>query len=152
MKNIKGVQIERDAHGRKVGDEILQRTGEVLSRFEEIEVGYIFGSYLRGEFEDVDVALLLSKSLPPYESIKLAMHVGRELERALKYAYEFDVKILNHSPNYFQYEVIKNGKVVFFRDEVKRIEYETNVISNYLDYSDTLEWFNRKLLMRAWNA
>lgn len=46
---------------------VLQRIGEVLSRFEEIDMGYIFGSYLRGEFEDMDVALLLSNSLPPMQ-------------------------------------------------------------------------------------
>jgi hypothetical protein len=129
-------------------DEVLQRVGEVLSRFKEIEVGYVFGSSLKGEFEDVDVALLLSKSFPPYESMKFAMRVGRELERALKHSFEFDVKILNLSPAYFQHEVI-NGRVVFCRDEAKRVGYEAEVLSNYLDYRDTLEWFNKELLARA---
>ena len=44
--------------------------------------------------------------------------------------------------------IIKNGKLVFCRDEVKKIRYEAKVLSEYLDYKDTLEWFNRKLLAR----
>ncbi|ATZ61211.2 MAG: hypothetical protein DDT40_00306 [candidate division WS2 bacterium] len=130
-------------------EEVLQKIGEVLSGFEEIDIGYVFGSFLKGEFEDIDVALLVSKSPSPYESMKFAMKVGREVERTLKYSFEIDVKILNSSPTYFQYEVIKNGKVVFCKDETKRIRYEAKVLSNYLDYKDTLDWIDKKLLARV---
>jgi len=44
---------------------ILQKIGEVLSKFKEIEIGYVFGSFLKGEFKDIDIALVPSKSLPP---------------------------------------------------------------------------------------
>ena len=81
--------------------------------------------------------------------MKFAMRIGRELERAFKHSFEFDVKILNLSPIYFQHEVVKNGRVVFSRDEAKRIEYEAEVLSNYLDYKDTLEWFDKEFLARA---
>jgi hypothetical protein len=136
---------------RKVPDEVLQRIGEILflSRSEEIEVGYVFGSSLRGEFEDVDVALLLSKSFSSYESMKFAMRIGRVLEKAFDHRFEFDVKILNLSPIYFQHEVIKNGKPVFCRDVKGKIRYEARVLSEYLDYRDILEWFNQELLARA---
>lgn len=128
-------------------EEVLQKIGEVLSGFEEIDVGYVFGSFLKGEFEDIDVALLVSKSLSPYKSMKFAMKVGREIERTLNYSFEIDVKILNSSPTYFQYEVIKNGKVIFCEDEAKRIRYEAEALSNYLDYKDTLDWIDKKLLV-----
>ena len=128
--------------------EVLQKIAEVLSKFEEIEVGYVFGSFLRTEFEDIDIALLISKSSPPYKAMKFAMKVGREIERALKYNFEIDVKILTTSPIYFQYEVIKNGEIVFCRDKAKWIRYETEVLSNYLDYKDTLDWIDKKLLVR----
>lgn len=59
---------------------------------------------------------------------------------------EFDVKILNSSPIYFQYEVIKEGEVVYSGDEKERIEYEVCVVSVYLDYKPVLDFFNRRLL------
>lgn len=65
-------------------EEILQKIDEVLSRFEEIEIGYVFGIFLKGELEDIDVALLVSKSFSSYEGMKFAMKVGREIENPLK--------------------------------------------------------------------
>ena len=127
---------------------ILQKIDGVLSKFKEIEIAYVFGSFLRGEFRDIDIALVLSKSLAPYDTMKFALNIERELERELRHDFEFDVKILNSAPIYFQYEVIKNGKPVFCRDKVKKIRYEAKVLSEYLDYRDTLDWFNRKLLAR----
>ena len=120
-----------------------------LSKFRDVEAGYVFGSFLTGKFTDIDVALLISKALSPYESMKLAMRVARALEKALGYRFELDVKVLNSSPIYFQHEVIKNGEVVFCRDDAKRVRYEAGVLSEYLDYKNVLEWFDEKLLARA---
>jgi hypothetical protein len=79
---------------------------------------------------------------------EVALEVARTLEKALGYKFELDVKVLNSSPTYFQYEVIKSGRVIFCRDEGKRVEYEASIISEYLDYKDVLEWFDKKLLAR----
>lgn len=129
-------------------EDFLKRINKVLSAFKEIEVGFVFGSFIEADsFEDIDVALLISEVIhDPYEQMKFAMKVGRKLEKAIQFRYEVDVKILNSSPNYFQYEVIKDGKLVFCRDEVKRIRYEDGVLSNYLDYKETLEWLNQRFL------
>ena len=130
-------------------NELMRKIAGVVSNFREVEVGYVFGSFLKGEFTDIDVALLLPKALPPYESRKFAMRVAGALEKAFEHKFEFDVKILNSSPIYFQHEVIKNGEIVFCRNEATRVEYEARVLSEYLDYRDVLEWFDEKLLARA---
>lgn len=130
-------------------NDTMEKIAEGISKFRQVEVGYVFGSFLRGKFTDIDVALLLSKTSPPYESMKFAMRVARALEKALGYRFELDVKVLNSSPIHFQHEVIKNGEVVFCRDEARRVGYEADVLSEYLDYRDVLEWFDEKLLARA---
>lgn len=135
--------------GGIVKNEAIKKIAEGLSKFREVETGYVFGSFLTGGFTDIDIALLISKALPPYESMKFAMRVAGALEKALGYKFELDVKVLNSSPIYFQHDVIKNGEVVFCRDGVKRIRYEARVLSEYLDYKDVLEWFDEKLLARA---
>ena len=133
----------------KMRNETTRKIADGLSNFHEVEVGYVFGSFLTGKFTDIDVALLLSKKLPPYQSMKFAMEVARALEKALGHKFEFDVKVLNSSPIQFQHEVIKNGEVVFCKDETKRVGYEAGVLSEYLDYREVLEWFDKKLLARA---
>lgn len=77
--------------------------------------------------------------------VGLADELWRSLDKPL---FEFDVKILNSAPVYFQYEVIRTGEIVCSRDEAERIEYEASVASEYLDYKPTLDFFDHELLAR----
>ncbi|MGC8816492.1 MAG: type VII toxin-antitoxin system MntA family adenylyltransferase antitoxin [Candidatus Hadarchaeum sp.] len=131
-------------------EEIIKKIVETLWGFKEVELAYVFGSFYAGrEFEDIDIAILLSKPPSAYESERFAMKVAGALETALGHKFEFDVKVLNFSPIYFQHEVIRDGKLLFCRDETKRVEYEAGVLSEYLDYREVLDWFDEKLLARA---
>lgn len=130
--------------------EVMSKIGELISRFDDVEMAYVFGSFIQSDdFNDIDVALLVSKELNPYERFKFAMKVARELERGIKPRVEFDVKIQNYSPIEFQYEVLKKGKVVFLRDRTKKVEYEYELISNYLDFRVTAEWLDKGFLARV---
>jgi len=131
---------------KKMAEGIIHTTRDVMSEFPEIELGYVFGSFLKGNFRDIDIAILLSKKLEPYESMKFAMKVGRFLEKSLDYKYEFDIKILNSSPGHFRYQVIKTGLSIFFRNNINRIRYEADVTSDYLDYKETLDWFDQRTI------
>lgn len=130
-------------------DRVSRRIGEVLSGFDDVELGYVYGSFPREEeFNDVDVAVLLLGSPSPYVAMKHAMQIARRLEKEFEYQFEFDVRALNSAPNHSQYQVIKTGFPVFTRDEETRIEYEAHTITTYQDYKPTHEWFNKQLLTR----
>ena len=130
--------------------EVMDKIRKIVSEFDYVSAAYVFGSYIHNDdFNDIDVALLISNELNPYVSFKFAMMVARELERQIKPRFEFDVKILNHSPIEFQYEVLKTGEVVFLRDRTENIEYESKAISNYLDFQTTAEYINKKFLVRV---
>lgn len=129
-------------------DEILGRISKVLQEFSEIEIGYVFGSFLKGDFRDIDIGLLLKGSFSSsYEATKFAMKVGRKLEREFNFSYEFDIRVLNFSPTNFQYRVIKEGKPIFSQTPVERIRYESELLSKYLDYKETSDWFDKKLIL-----
>jgi predicted nucleotidyltransferase len=131
-------------------EETIKKIAKALSEFEEVELGYVFGSFYAGrEFEDIDIAVLLSAPPSAYESERFAVRVAGALEKALGNRFEFDVKVLNFSPIYFQHEVIRDGKLLFCRDAAKRVRYEGWVLSEYLDYREVLDWFDEKLLARA---
>jgi predicted nucleotidyltransferase len=139
MKEVKG-GIEK----------ITKKIEKILNRFQEIEFAYLFGSFLeRDGFRDIDIALYVSKNYSPYEVMKFSLKIGRELEKAIKPRCEFDVKILNYAPLALQYEVIKTGRVVFCKDEAKRIRYEAHILSSYLDYKVTSDWLDREFLARV---
>lgn len=128
---------------------LIRQMKEAISRFKEIELGYLFGSFVKKEtFGDIDIAVLLSESKSPYKNFKFAMKVGRLIEENTGFQHEIDVKILNASPLPFQYQVIREGKPVFIRDKSAYIQYETRLLSQYLDYQETLNWFNKRFLER----
>ena len=128
---------------------VVRTIRTVLAGFDEIEVGYVFGTFSQGDFGDVDVAILVTGDPIPYQAMRFARKIERELERGFCYRFEADVKILNTVPVSFQYEVIKSGRPVFLRDRERGVRYEAGVLSLYLDYADTLDWFDRVLLTRA---
>ena len=130
--------------------EVMDEMGKIVSGFDYVSAAYVFGSYTHNDdFNDIDVALLMSKELNPYTRFKFEMRVARELERQIKPRFEFDVKILNHSPIKFQYEVLKTGEAVFLRNRTENVEYESKTISNYLDFQTTTEYLNKKFLARV---
>lgn len=130
--------------------EVMDEIGGVVSGFGCVRAAYVFGSYVHNDdFNDIDVALLISKELNPYARFKFEMRVARELERRIKPKFEFDVKILNYSPIEFQYEVLKKGETVFLRDRTENVDYEFEVISNYLDFQITAEYIDKKFLARV---
>ncbi|MBP7411316.1 nucleotidyltransferase domain-containing protein [Methanoculleus sp. 10] len=135
--------------GEEEKEEVLHTIRTVLAGFDEVEVGYVFGSFSQGDFGDVDVAILINGEPAPYQAMRFARRVERELERGFFYRFEADVKVLNTAPISLQYEVIKSGRLVFSRDRGRRVRYEADVLSLYLDYAETLEWFDRVLLTRA---
>ncbi len=119
----------------------------VVSRFEKIRFAYLFGSILESDqFRDIDVAIYLPAEMDSYRRVKYGMKVAREIEKALDYAKEVDVRIVNVAPVEFQYEVVKTGEVVFSRDDKERIRFEAQVLSSYMDYRETSGWLKRELL------
>lgn len=128
----------------------LTDIGKIVAGLKNIDAAYIFGSFLeRDEFNDIDLALLLSEGLDSYKSLKSSFRVAGELERQINPGFEFDVKILNFSPTDFQFEVIKKGKVIFSRDKSRRVDYEFEVISTYLDLKYMYDFFDKEFLAKA---
>ncbi len=104
---------------------------------------YVFGSYAKGyerADSDIDIGLLLAHDeegggLYPER-------IAGELKDTLKTKRDIDVRILNRGRLRFLHQVL-NGKLVFCRDEKKRIEFETSTIRKYLDFKPFLEEYDR---------
>ena len=129
---------------------VLERISQIVGNFPDVEVAYVFGSFLeRRDFRDIDVALLVSEKLSSYNALKLAMHIGSELDFGIKIGHDFDVRVLNNAHPEFQYEVVKTGVAVFSRDEQERFDYEADVISTYLDLKEMYDFFDREYLAKA---
>jgi len=129
---------------------MIARIGQIISNYPEVQTAYVFGSFLeREDFRDIDIALLLSGSISSYKALKLALHIGSDLDLEIKPGRDFDVRILNNSHPEFQYEVVKNGLSVFSRNKQEQYDFEAEVISTYLDLKEMYDSYDRKYMARA---
>ncbi len=115
-------------------EEILEDLAAFFKREDKVLVAYVFGSFVRGNQtfrSDFDVAVLLS-SIPP-KMLDYYLHLVDGLSKMLKM--DIDLVILNLAPPLLKYQVIKNGLVVYSRDEVSRVKFEAKALSEYLDFS-----------------
>jgi predicted nucleotidyltransferase len=103
---------------------------------EPLVVAYLFGSQARGEagpLSDVDVAVLLDDDLSPEKTLSLRLRLMEAIGRTLGVE-RVDLVVLNDAPYLLQHRVIRDGRVLFSRDELARVRYEFRVLRDYLDF------------------
>ncbi len=123
---------------------------KVLENEKDILFAYLFGSYARGtqdEKSDIDIAVYLidEKILekdPLYPS-RVAIRIENRLDKKKVY-----VSILNGSTLRFRNQVLMNGKLLFSKDEKKRIEFETSSLDQYYDFKPHIDRYDAARLAR----
>lgn len=102
----------------------------VLSKFSKVEAGYI----LDASSKRVNLAVLTSELLSPHEAHKFAMKISEIIRKKLGKQCEVSVRILQLSSTRTQYEFLKKGRVIFCRNNVRRILYESLIIPCCLNH------------------
>lgn len=121
----------------------METIKSTLLAFDDILFAYLYGSFARGnkhKFSDIDIAVYLrNPNAKRYLNILGALEIkGREI----------DLRILNNSPPLFRYRVIKDGILLFCRDEKLYEEFVFRTLIEALEYIDT---FRRILLSKVYS-
>jgi len=102
-----------------------------LSKYSNIEFGYLFGSYADGSFtnkSDVDIALFLNNCSFDTE-LELHFKLSKTLNK------DVDLVILNKAKNlYLLDDIFQKGLVL--KDSEKRIDYEIRKQHQIFDYKE----------------
>lgn len=101
----------------------------------EVILAYIFGSQVKGRVSrvsDVDIAVYLDERLSGSERFDLRLGLINGVCSILG-SKRVDLVILNDASLKLYYSVLKEGTVLYSRDELKRINTEVKVMSRYLD-------------------
>jgi predicted nucleotidyltransferase len=115
--------------GESEREAIVCRLRELLERVEGISFAYIYGGFVkRDKFRDVDIAIWVEDPSRAHEyevdlAVKLSLTLGIPV----------DVHVLNEAPLPFKYSVFSEGKLLFSRDERKRVEVVDETIREYID-------------------
>ena len=116
-------------------EEIINRIKNYLYSRDEASVGYIFGSYSTERVRpksDIDIAVLLSDTVDSKDYGHIKLSIINDLIELLSLD-RIDVVVLNVAFPLLSHEIIKKGRLLFSKDEARRINYTANATIYYLD-------------------
>jgi len=115
----------------------VETISKVLEKEPDILFAYLFGSYAKGiqdEKSDIDIAIYLKDEKLIEKDSLYPSRIAIKIERELAGKRMIDVRILNGSTLRFRNQVLRYGKLLFSRDEEKRIAFETSSLDQYFDF------------------
>ncbi|NCO67048.1 MAG: nucleotidyltransferase domain-containing protein [Nitrospirae bacterium CG_4_10_14_0_8_um_filter_41_23] len=105
---------------------------QALEKHTDILFAYLHGSFVTGNsFRDIDVAVYLE--VPPEFVLEYELQMEAELIGAIE-RYIIDVKVLNIAPLSFRYNVIKDGIILFAKNDDAMTDFQEATITPYMDF------------------
>lgn len=112
--------------------DLLERLARRLQREPDVLAAYLFGSAARGTagpLSDLDIAVLLSDGADTAgRQLDLIAGIGETARSE-----SVDVVILNDAPVMLAYRVLRDGRLIFCRDETARTAHWARTVDRYLD-------------------
>ena len=122
--------------GNREKNRIREILKEVIATIRVVEFAYIYGSFPEDwGFHDIDVAVYLTRT-EHVDPLECELSIASVLERRIRFP--VDVRVLNHAPNSFCYEVTR-GEVIFSRNEEVRFCFVERTWNKYLDFKPVME-------------
>lgn len=137
MMDLKTYKIAENKR-KKIKENIISN----LEVREEIIFAYLHGSFLEDYFRDVDVAVYLMKVGSKKEVLQYELSLERELEEIT--GFPVDIRIINYAPLSFRFKVIRDGILLFSKDERIRSDFESLSIVEYHDFNFIRKMYRRE--------
>jgi hypothetical protein len=124
-------------------DTIRTILADYFQRQAEIEIAYIFGSIARGTesaLSDIDIAILIDDQQINEDKFRYGYkaEILADLMKILK-TNNVDLVILNEANTLLRHRVLYHGKLIYSKNEKKRIEFQTNTIDKYIDFKELMK-------------
>lgn len=128
---------------------LTSRIKDLLLSEKSTLFAYLYGSFLgAGPFRDIDVAAYADPAA--FKNTDKMFSYGLSLAAKVDLAVSgvtVDLRLLNLAPTPFKFGVITKGKVIFTRDDQKRIDFEVRTRSLYFDFLPHLKLHHRSLVL-----
>ena len=129
--------------------EILAILKEVMEKDKGVLFAYLYGSYAQNSihFEsDIDVAVYLRSS-----DVKGYIRKEEELTVELItkiHTDRIDLRILNVLPLVLQYNILKDGILIFVREDRERVDFETRVMNRFFELKPYIDEYQQMLSLK----
>lgn len=136
-------------------DELVERLQMFIERNEscgKIVAFYLFGSYATGRqtpISDIDLAVLLDKSVRREQYLNERLELMGKLSVILGNV-AFDLVVLNEVPASLAYRVIRDGELLYIREEAKSqlVNFKVTTMDRYFDFRPAQKIFSEGLARR----
>lgn len=122
----------------------MENISKILEKEPDILFAYLFGSYAKGiqnKKSDIDIAIYLKDEKILEKNPLYPSRVAIKIERELGEKRILDIRVLNGSTLRFKNQVLY-GKLLFSKDEKKRIQFETSSLDEYFDFKPHLDMYD----------
>lgn len=118
-----------------------EKVGSIFKR-DGVNIAYLFGSESRkrkepGPLSDLDFAVYLEKTLSSTKIQKLHLEILSKMISIL--GDDIDLVVMNSASTQMQFNIIKDGEILFQRSEEEKIKIESEILRTYLDSKYYLE-------------
>lgn len=115
-------------------ENVIEKIKKPLISRSEIIFSYIHGSFLdKFPFQDIDIALYVDqKKISSQQAFDYSFQLSLDLSKQT--GFELDIQIMNYAPLGFQHSVLKNGKLLFSKDENLRLNLIESTSLEYIDF------------------
>ncbi|MEJ2307011.1 MAG: nucleotidyltransferase domain-containing protein [candidate division WOR-3 bacterium] len=101
---------------------------------EEVVIAYVFGSLVKNKISslsDIDFAVYLDEDLSDKKKYNIYMELLNNLISVL--GDKIDLVLMNSSELLMNFNIIREGKVIFERSETEKVLVESKIMNKYLD-------------------
>ena len=128
---------------------LMKDLRDLLEPHTSILFAYLYGSSVSDPNlfkSDLDIAVYL-KHADPGEYVRKEEELTGLLVTHL-HSDRIDLRILNTLPLLLKYSILKDGKLIFCRDELERVDFETEIMMRFFDLKVYLDEYRSLLSQR----
>ncbi len=133
-----------DVRIENIRDYLLEVAPDIFSRH-PILFAYLYGSYateLTHPFSDLDIGIYI-ENLPASKHLELELSISLEIDSNMGGEVGSEVRIINNLPLVITGKIITDGVLIYSRNEVVRVDFETAVRSEYFDFLPVIHRYQR---------
>ncbi len=133
-----------DVRIENIRDYLLEVAPDIFSRH-QILFAYLYGSYateLMHPFSDLDIGIYI-ENVPASKHLELELSISLEIDSIMGGEVGSEVRIINNLPLVITGEIITEGTLIYSRNEVVRVDFETAIRSAYFDFLPVIHRYQR---------